>query len=128
MNNNSRETVFERTYKQLDQQILEHAKKDVDDQEQFFAKLDSLKLQQKEIVEALLRQTQDEKHLFEEMKKTKEAFCATDELYQKAKEAWDEELLQKFHNRSLTREENIEMHKKYWIISPFDLIYWSYKD
>lgn len=128
MSDSSGKNFFEGKYKDLDQEILEHAKEDVDDQEQFFAKLDSLKLQQKEIVEALLRQTQDEKHLFEEMKKTKEAFCATDELYQKAKEAWDEELLEKFRNRSLTREENIEMHKKYWIILPFDLIYWSYKD
>ena len=36
-----------------------------------------------------------------------------DDLYQKAKEAWDKALLKKFHHRSLTRAEYLDACKTY---------------
>ena len=46
-----------------------------------------------------------------------------DDLYQKAKEAWDEALLEKFHHRSLTRPEYLDACKTYNIELGIDYYY-----
>ena len=46
-----------------------------------------------------------------------------DDLYQKAKEAWDKALLKKFHHRSLTRTEYLDACKTYNIELGIDYYY-----
>lgn len=84
MNDNSRETVFERTYKQLDQQILEHAKTEIFSILDFIAKLEHLSLKQEKIAKILKKQEQEEANFAEEKR---QAIFGDDPVYQKAKEA-----------------------------------------
>lgn len=122
MNNNSRETVFERAYGERDQKILNHVKNDVSNQHLFFTKLNLLKLQQNKIAEILEKQKQEEVKFTEEKR---QANFGDDPVYQKAKASWDEELLQKFHARSLTRYEYVEAAKKFGIDLWIDYYYQS---
>lgn len=117
MNNNSRETVFERAYGERDQKILNHVKNDVSNQHLFFTKLNLLKLQQNKIAEILEKQKQEEVKFTEEKR---QANFGDDPVYQKAKAFWDEELLQKFHDRSLTRDEYVIEAQRFGIVLWFD--------
>lgn len=117
MNDDSMMLFYQKCYDQLNQKIFEHAITEVSDCDQYFAKLDLLKLQRERIAELLQNPNLEEEKFAEERR---HVIFGDDPVYQKAKASWDEELLQKFYDRSLTRYEYVEAAKKFGIVLWFD--------
>lgn len=96
--------AIQEKYDQLDQEILSAAKV------QDFKLVEGKAALQAKLAKVLEKRA-SEKQIFDEGKR---AFLFDeDPLYAKAKEAGDQELLQKFHDRSLTRREYLKASKTY---------------
>ncbi|OQB40893.1 MAG: hypothetical protein BWY04_01157 [candidate division CPR1 bacterium ADurb.Bin160] len=94
-------TIQER-HDQLDQEILSFAKN-----ENYALMKQKVDLQKK--LSQILEKREQEEVVFDEGKR---AFLFEDDpLYAKAKESGNQELLDKFHNRSLTRKEYVKTCK-----------------
>ncbi|PZM86489.1 MAG: hypothetical protein DLD55_05555, partial [candidate division SR1 bacterium] len=120
MSNNSRETVFERHYEKLGQQISEYARTESIDSDNFFAKLKALKGQQAKIAEIFEKQKQEEEKFSEERR---HELFGNDLVYQKAKELGNNQLLEKFHTRSLTEDEYQEAAEQFGVDLGIDYYY-----
>jgi len=101
-------------YYQLDQEILDFAKKwNVD--------LTNKKVTFQKNLSQILEKRKQEEVIFDEEKR---AFLFEDDpLYAKAKESGNQELLEKFHNRNLTRKEYEKACEHYEVEKKLDYYY-----